>query len=202
MPVAKESGGNFTPAPEGTHLARCFAVIALGTQKANNPQFTDSFKVMICWELPDEKYVVDGKEAPMTVSKEYTLSLSKKAILRGHLESWRGRQFTEEELKGFDVAKVIGQPCLLNIAHKVSGGGKTYAAIQSVAKPMKNTECPKQFHTSVAYEVEQGRNEVFKALPEWIAKKIEACEEWIHPPIDREEAPTTEEEPDEEKVPF
>ncbi len=124
---------------------------------------------------------------PMTVNKEYTLSLSKKANLRRDLESWRGRQFTEDELKGFDVAKIVGQPCLLTITHKLSGAGKTYAAISSVTKPMKGQQFPPQHHEAIAYEVENGRNEVFGKLPEWIAKKIESCEEWIHPPIDREE---------------
>lgn len=198
MPIAKETGGNFTPAPEGTHIARCYAVISLGTQ--HSELFADTFKVMLCWELPNEALEIDGKLTPMTISKEYTLSLGKKANLRRDLESWRGRAFTEEELKGFDVAKVVEKPCLLGVVHKKSAKGSTYAAIATVSSPTKGMSCPPQHHKTVVYEVEQGRNEAFVALPEWIRKKIEACEEWLNPPIDKEE-PDNEPAP-EEDVPF
>lgn len=205
MPIAKESGGNFTPAPEGTHLARCFAVIALGTQKSE--MYADACKVMLCWELPGERITFDGKEAPMTISKEYTLSIGKKANLRRDLESWRGRAFTKEELEGFEVSSVLQTPCLLSITHKTSAKGNTYAAIQTVSKPPKGMDCPKLHHEAVIYEVESGKNDVFEKLPEWIRKKIEQCEEWCHPPIDREEAepeppPAPAPVPDEDDVPF
>lgn len=197
MPIAKESGGNFTPAPPGTHLARCFAVISLGTQ--HSEIYADAFKIMLMWELPHERVTYEGQERPMTISKEYTLSLSKKAKLRADLESWRGKGFTEEELKGFDVSKIIGQPCLLSVIHKTSGKGSTYAAIASVAKLTKGQECPSAFHKNVSYEVEHGKNKEFESLPEWVRKKIEVCEEWTNPAIDKEEA-QVEEDPD--SVPF
>lgn len=202
MPIAKESGSNFTPVPEGTHLARCFGIVSLGTQ--HSPNFPDAFKIMIMWEIPSERVKVDGEDVPMTISKEYTLSISQKANLRRDLESWRGRAFTEEELKGFEVSKVAGQPCLLSVAHKLKkNGAGTYAAIQTVTKPAKGMTCDPQVHKTVIYEVEQGRDSVFNALPEWVRKKIEVCEEWTNPPIDKEEAPEpTKAETETEDVPF
>lgn len=201
MPIAKESGGNFTPVPEGTHLARCVGVISLGTQ--HSQMFADSFKVMFMWEVPSERIQIDGKDIPMIIQKEYTLSLSKKANLRRDLESWRGKQFTEDELKGFEVSKVIGQPCLLSIMHKdkANGTGK-YAAITAVSKPAKGMTCDPQVHESVVYEVETGRSEIFKSLPEWIRKKIEVCEEWQSPKVEEEPALPPSEEPDDSDVPF
>lgn len=202
MPVAKESGGNFTPAPEGTFVARCFGVISLGTQ--HSPNFADSFKVMIMWELPSETFQLDGKETPMVIQKEYTLSLSKKANLRRDLESWRGRAFTEDELKGFAVEKIVGQPCMVTIAHKTSGQGKLYASVSAVTKLLKGVQAGEQFHANVHYEVEHGRNKVFDSLPEWIRKKIEACEEWTNPAIDKEEPAKEADKPaiDPDDVPF
>ena len=205
MPIAKEKGGDFVPAPAGTHIARCVDVISLGTQTSE--LFPASFKVMIGWELPDEVLVRSDtkEEMPMKVSKEFTLSLSKKANLRKVLESWRGRPFTAQELEGFEVADVLDVPCLLSIIHKTSGAGKTYAAIESVSGLAKGMICKPRHHDIVRFEVEQGRNDVFKALPEWIQKKIEACEEWVHPPIDREEAPAPEVQPHDDgddAVPF
>lgn len=174
MPVAKETR-NFEPAPAGTHLARCYGCISLGTQHSDN--FADAFKVMLMWELPNELIGTGDKEMPMTISKEYTLSLGKKSTLRKHLEMWRGRGFTDAELQGFEVSDVLGHPCMLTVVHAVSGRGETYAKVESVSSLPKGMQCPLQQHEQVRYEIEYGRNEVFKKLPEWIQKKILDCEE-------------------------
>lgn len=175
MPIAKE-GSNFTPLPPGTHQARCFGVIDLGTQ--HSEMFADAWKVMIMWETPHERVITDKEERPMTITKEYTLSLSKKSNLRKHLETWRGKPFTKEELEGFEVSKVIGAPCLLSVIHKQSGSGNTYAAIEAVSAVPKGMEVMAQFHKTVKFDIGDGESEVFKALPEWIQKKIKLCEEW------------------------
>jgi hypothetical protein len=205
MPMAREKGGDFVPAPEGTHIARCVDVISLGIQTSE--LFAPSFKVMIGWELPDEVMIRSDtkQEMPLKVSKEFTLSLSSKANLRKILESWRGKAFTKEELEGFEVSNVLGVPCLLTVIHKNSTQGKTYAAIEAVSKLGKGMACKPQVHPSIRYEIEQGRDKVFKELPEWIQKKIENCQQWLHPEIDREE-PEPEvplnPPPEEDDVPF
>lgn len=174
MPIAKE-GSNFTPMPPGTHQARCFAVIDLGTQ--HSEMFADSYKVMIMWETPHERITIDKEERPMTIHKEYSLSLGKKSNLRKHLETWRGRPFTKEELEGFEVANVIGAPCLLSVVHKQSANGNTYANIEAVSAVPKGMEVLALFHKTAKYDLADGENKVYKALPEWIQKKILASEE-------------------------
>ncbi len=192
MPVAKESGKEFTPVPAGSHIGRCFAVISLGTQAS--PMYPSSFKVMLMFEVPGETIEINGEPTPMTIQKEYTLSLSSKAHLRNDLQSWRGREFTAKELEGFEVSKVIGQPCMLSIVHKVSQQKKTYAAIASISGIPKGVQCPPQIHKSIKFEVDDGMHETFKSLPEWIQKKIQQCEEWVHPAAAQE--PESEREPD------
>lgn len=175
MPIAKE-GGNFTPVPAGTHQARCFGVIGLGTQ--HSEMFADAYKVLVMWETPHERITLDKEDRPMTISKEYTLSLNKKATLRKHLETWRGRAFTAEELAGFDVAAVIGAPCLISVVHQTSSNGGTYAKIEGISAIPKGMTVPEVFHATTKFEIEDGESEVFKKLPEWIQKKIRASEEW------------------------
>lgn len=182
MPIAKETK-NFDPAPAGTHVARCYGCVSLGTQ--HSELFADAFKLMLLFELPFETVKMgDGKEMPMTISKEYTLSLSKKANLRKHLDSWRGRPFTETELAGFEVSNVVGAPCQLTITHAKSSNGNVYARIETITGLAKGMTCPDQQHPSIKYEIEEGDEKVsenFKKLPEWIQKKIRACEEWQTP---------------------
>lgn len=206
MPIAKESK-TYEPAPAGTHIARCFACIGLGTQ--HSEQYADSYKVQLMFELPHETIQIDGQPMPMTISKDYSLSLGKKASLRKALDSWRGKPFTPEELEGFEVSKVVGAPCQLTIVHKLTSKGEMGARIETITGLAKGMICPPQVHASVKYEIEEGESsETFRKLPEWVQKKIRTCEEWLHPKIANEpdqerptEAPGGMEDTDSE-VPF
>jgi hypothetical protein len=159
------------------------------------------------WELPEHTLERDGDSTPMVISKEYTCSLNEKANLRRDLVSWRGREFTEAELAGFNVDQVVGAPCLLNIIHAKSGKGSTYAKIASISPMPKKMAADKQVHESVKYEIEMGRNEVFKSLPEWVQKKINACVEWttapavVKPQVNHQPEAETD-EPESADVPF
>lgn len=154
------------------------------------------------FEVPGEVIEIDGKPAPMTIQREYTLSLSEKANLRHDLESWRGRQFTQEELDGFAVEKVLGQPCMLSVIHKTTTKNKLYGAISGISGIPKGVTCPPAWHKPVHFEIDMGSNsDAFKSLPEWIRKKIEACGEWTKPQGDADPEPDVQSEP-EEDVPF
>lgn len=166
-----------------------------------------SFKILLGWELPDELIQVENEKRPMVISKEYSLSLGKKSNLRRDLVAWRGREFSQEELMGFVVEKVLDKGCLLNVVHKQSvDGSRLYANIAGISPLAKSMVLKPRYHKLVHFEIEMGANDVFKALPEWIQKKIQSCEEWIHPPtLDKEEPqpePTPEAPPEEDEVPF
>lgn len=198
MPVAKKT---FTPAPEGTHLARCFACISLGTQ--HSEKFADSFKVMLMFELPNEVIETEDGAKPMVISKEYTLSLGAKATLSQHLTSWRGRAFTPEEMKGFEVSNVVGAACQVTIQHKTSNTGNVRADISAITGLPKGMKAPDQWHPSIKYEIEDGRNDVYQSLPEWVRNKIASCEEW-QPSAVKPAAPepAVEETTEDDSVPF
>lgn len=178
MPVVKASESDFKPMPAGTHLARCYGMVSLGTQPANNPQFKPTFKIMYLFEVPEE-LTEQGK--PFTIAKEFSAFLSEKANLRHALEGWRGRAFTKEELDGFDVAKVVGHPCMISVVHKTSAKNKVYSDIISISAPPKGLQCKPQVHAKVVYEIEMGKGDVYKSLPEYIQKKIAQCLEWTTP---------------------
>lgn len=204
MPIARAIGGDFKPAPEGTHMARCIGVISLGTQDSNSPQFKPSFKVMIVWEIPDE--IMDGGKA-MTVQKEYACFLSDRANLRHDLVSWRGREFTAVELDKFDVVSVLDAPCMVSVIHKTSAKKKVYAVVNSVAQIPRGITPKPRVNELVSYEIEQGRDTTFSSLPQWIQNKIAACHEWTAQPAQeaQPEAPPDDWEPGtsgEEPPPF
>jgi len=110
--IARESGGGgtFTPVPPGMYLARCYRIVDLGTQKSEyQGQVKNLKKFMLQFEVHGEddagQPLVTAKNEPMSISKNFTLSLAEKATLRKDLETWRGRPFTEEERNGFQLEK-------------------------------------------------------------------------------------------------
>ena len=107
--IAKaESNSGFTPVPPGMHLARCYRIIDLGTQKSVYKGTEKQLhKIMIQFEVHSEddegNPLLTEKGEPLSISKNYTLSLGEKASLSIDLESWRGSAFTAEERRGFDL---------------------------------------------------------------------------------------------------
>lgn len=126
---------NYAPAPEGTHQGVCVDVIDVGLKPNPFREGTQQHKIDIAWQIDEHRE--DGKR--FVVYKRYTLSLNEKANLRHDLESWRGKPFTEDELRGFDVEAVIGANALINIQHKPSTKnlGKVFANVVSVMKTTK-----------------------------------------------------------------
>lgn len=130
-------GGDFTPVPQGTHIAICDQVIDLGKQLIKSQMYGESVKhqVYIRWQIPAERaqWEQDGekKEGPAVIGKTYTVSLGEKAALRKDLQAWRGKPFTPDELKGFDISKLLGVPATITVTH-TEKDGKTYSNIASV----------------------------------------------------------------------
>ena len=146
MFIQKSSGGtDYAPAPAGTHLGVCYRVLDLGTQRIEYMgEVKKQRKLLIAWELPEEP-MEDGK--PFSISKKYTLSFHEKSALRADLESWRGQPFTEKDFSGppngFDLAKLLGAPALINVIHKPSKEGtKVFANIAAISRIKKGMDVP------------------------------------------------------------
>lgn len=180
--TAKSTGtGDFEPLATGLHHGVCYGIVDLGTQPSNSPKFKDSRKIAILWEVPSERieYEKDGKKYnnPRGVSGMWTLSLSEKSKLRPMLESWRGKPFTAEELEGFDVKKVLGANCYLNIVHKNGSGqnaGKVYANVASVNPLPRGAGQLKPENPLIWFSIEecQGEINVPATVPDWLKAKI------------------------------
>jgi hypothetical protein len=134
--ASKGEGQTFVPAPAGVSQGVCVDAVDRGIVEVTwNGQTKRQHKVDVVWQIDETRE--DGK--PYLVRKRYTLSLSEKATLRKDLESWRGRAFTREEEMGFDLEKLLGVNCLLNIQH-VTRGDKTYANVVSVMPLLKSMD--------------------------------------------------------------
>lgn len=133
--VAREPESKFTPAPEGLHQAVCVDVVELGVVKG---PYGDKEKVEIVWQID---LTNEDTNRRFEVRKWYTISLHEKANLRKDLECWRGRKFTKDELAGFDLEKLIGANCQLQVIHNITDEGKVYANVQAIVP--HNSKVPK-----------------------------------------------------------
>src|SRR4029077_998860 len=143
-------GADFENAPAGTHLAVCTRIIDLGTQAGfYGGKETMKHKVMLTWELPDEK-MRDGR--PFTINQRYTWSMDKKANLRKALEGWRGLAFEDKDFgpDGFNIQKILGCSCVLTIQH-VERDDKTFANVVSVGKLMRGMKAPNKPLNELVY---------------------------------------------------
>lgn len=196
MPITlSEKPGQQVPA--GIHQAICHRITDIGTQPDTG--YGEKRKIVINWELPFEKIVVDGVEKPMSISKIYTSSLNKKASLRQHLKAWRGRDFTAEELKHFELKNILGKGCQVNVVHNDEGR----ANVDSVVALPKGQQVNPAVNPLVEYSIDEGKNKTYEALPEWLRKMCDACLEWNGGVAEPGEAePLAELPPEDGDVPF
>jgi len=167
--------------PAGSYPARCYSMIELGTNEETYQGVSKMVnKVRITWELPTETMVFKEERGPepRVISKEFTLSMHEKANLRGFLESWRGKSFTEKEAESFDVTNLLGVPCLLSITHKAATNGNTYANISSVSLLPKGMECPEMINERQELSFDDFNQELFDQLPDFIKEKISMSDEY------------------------
>lgn len=168
-----DSGGSFEQPEPGTYAAVCYKILDIGTQESEyQGQKTVKRQVIIGWELNES--MSDGR--PFVVSKFYTQSLNDKATLRHDLAGWRGRDFTPDELAGFDAKNILGKPCMLSLTLSDKGRIK----VASVAKLPKGMTAPIQVNPSIFLSLEPAAYNaaVFDAQTDKLKAIIMASPEW------------------------
>jgi len=182
--IAKDNGGGqeFEPIPAGSYFGRCYSMIHIGTREESiggKPPVKMN-KVYIRFEIPSETVEIDGKPQPRIIGKELNLSMNKKATLRGFLDSWRGKAFSDKEAAEFDVTKLLGVAAMITLVHKTAASGNVYVNITGVAKPPKGTEIADQITPNFEfnYDLFAKDQTILDQVPEFIQNKIKESEEY------------------------
>lgn len=178
MKLVDTGGRDFEPAPVGNHIARCIGLIDVGTQQGEyQGKTTHARKIVIRWELPNE-LISEGEFSgkPFIVSKYYTASLSEKANLRKDLSAWRGRDFTDQELSGFDAKNILDKPCMVNVTHNEKGRAK----VSGVTPIPKGLSVPGRVNDLLYFSLEpdEFKPAVFEGLGKYYKEQIEKSPEW------------------------
>lgn len=183
MKIKDRAKPKVPPVEPGVYMAVCIGFIDLGEQ------YSDMFKSysnkgMYVWELPGETIEIEGEQKPRQLSKEFTISGSKKSNLRGFIESWNGKSYSDDDFMEFDLFDQIGKPCQLNV---VLNETKEYANVDNLMPIPKGFPAPTTETPYIKWDMEHWDDEVFKTLPEWIQDKIKKSTQY-----QQDHAPDTE----------
>lgn len=189
--LATNEGGsdfNFEPIPADTYLARLFKICDLGTFTPEKGKFIKhQRKIRLVWELPTFTFKEpdqDGNVRYGMISKEYLLSLGEKATLHKDLVAWRGKSFTADELKGFNLEKLLGGTCMINIKHDQDKNdpSKVWARMSAIMKVPTGTVVPAQINATVFFNQNDENDKeivsIFEKLTDYEKKIIQTSDEW------------------------
>ena len=177
MIVSEKTGSNIKPLDEGVYQAICTRLIDLGMQYSKQYNNT-SRKIMLGWEIIGETMEIQGDVVQRMMHKSYTSSLSEKSNLRKDLQAWRGRAFTPEELKGFDMKNILGKGCQMQIIHSQGADGNTYANIASIMALPKGMNLPSP-EELVFLDLDNAATfGAFDKLPDFIKEKIKQSQDY------------------------
>ena len=201
--TASGGGGGFKP-DFGIHNVICCQLVDMGTtdKEWQGKIIGKVNKINFGFEFVDVKLESENGEYSPLWGSQFTNSLGKKANLRGLLEGWRGVPFTEEELKGFDLSKLLGLSCQLVIQPNSKGNPK----IASIVKSKEKFSGERELHE---FWVEEGcfDGELPEWMPSWMSDDIQKCDECqfgfdVEPVAPAEPLPNEETEEDFGEIPF
>ena len=165
MALTGKIGGDFELAPAGVHKARCFKVIDLGS-KHDDKWNKMIHKITFAFEIPSA--LVEATGEPFIIYAQFTLSMHEKGYLRPFLESWRGKNFTDDQAEEFDIVDVLGVPATINIIHNDG-----YANVKTIM-PLAEEDAPLAVNEplSLVLNKEDFSEEVFNNLSDNMKEKI------------------------------
>ena len=156
------------PVEPGVYMAVCVGVVDLGEQYSEKFK-SYSNKVKFVWALPGETIEIDGKPEERQLSKEFTISTSKKGSLRGFLESWNGKSYSDDEFGDVDLFDQIGKACQLQVVLNDTGEYSNVANLMPLPKGMPAPTSKTAFFT---WDMDAWDDAVFENLPAWTQEQI------------------------------
>ena len=211
MSITAKRGATREPVPAGVYPARLYKIIHFGTVSGGyEGKLTN--QIRFDWELPTKTKVFDEDKGPqpLSISKDYTLSMNEKANLCKDIEGWLGHQFTSDaEAESFDILGLMGKECMINVAHKTSkSSGNVYAYVAAVMPMPEGMNCPDPVNPPFVWDYSDNFDlNILDNMHEFFQDKIRSSAEFkakIDPPdIQEAPMPTAKDDPgDPNDLPF
>ena len=170
------------PVEPGVYMAVCVGVVDLGEQYSEKFK-SYSNKVKFVWALPGETIEIEGKQEERQLSKEFTISASKKSNLRAFLESWNAKSYSDEEFGEVDLFDQIGKACQLQVVLNDTGEYSNVANLMPLPKGMPAPTSQTAFFT---WDMDAWDDVTLEKLPAWTQEQIKKSTQF-----QKEHAPDT-----------
>lgn len=199
--IPSNGGGKRVPQEElaiGNYMARLVQVIDTGVRyKEEWDPATNSYKpntekppvqhIYTTYELLTE-YMKDEEgndveDRPRWISEEFVL-YNLGSDLATSTKRYNG--IDPQHVKGGDWQAIAGDACQVALVHRKNGKSK----IGGVASAIKGVPYPQLKNEVKVYTIDQGANETFGSLPEFLQEKIKSATNWTGEAV----APKTPEE--------
>ena len=156
------------PVEPGVYMAVCVGVVDLGEQ------YSEKFKnyankVKFVWALPSETIEIEGKTEERQLSKEFSVSVSKKGGLRAFLESWNSKSYSDDEFAELDLFDQLGKPCQLQV---VLNDTKEYSNVANLMPLPKGMPAPTSNTPFFTWDMDAWDDSLFEKLPAWTQEQI------------------------------
>ena len=170
------------PVEPGVYMAVCVGVVDLGEQ------YSEKFKnyannVKFVWSLPSETIEIEGKIEERQLSKEFSVSVSKKGGLRAFLESWNSKSYSDDEFAELDLFDQLGKPCQLQV---VLNDTKEYSNVANLMPLPKGMPAPTSKTAFFTWDMDAWDDGMFEQLPAWTQEQIKKSTQY-----QKEHAPVT-----------
>ncbi len=139
--IVKGGGTVYPPHPQGPFAMRCIDVVE---HKDVETKHGVKNRIQIrMWAGEAADVVVDGvtELVPLFLDSWFNATLGEGSSLRAHVEQWRGQPFTDDELHGFDLERLLDAPAFGQVSHNIVGN-KTYANIDSIMRLPQGKDAP------------------------------------------------------------
>ncbi len=159
------------PLRPGTHLARCSAIIDLGTHADQGGKATR--RLLLTFTL----FAQDG--STQRLSRQFTHSCDVRSSLSKFLTPWLGD--TWKNANGLRVSAIAETACLLVIQPSTSTNAATglpYLNISSASPLIPGITVPDLKWPATLFTLKAPNRSAFQSLPAWIQSKIRASTEW------------------------
>lgn len=188
--INKDTNKKIELASEDNHVAVCVGIWDMGNTATTFRETKETkilHKILIRWEIDEniqEEGEYQGKKK--CVDKPYNFTFHEKSNLRRDVESWIGKLKDDVIMVGFDLETLIGQPCMLNIAHNIDEQGNKWANVMNISK------LPKGLQPFITDNLETYRQQE----PAFVQKRRDKYAEKLAEYMATQNRPTTEEQQD------
>ena len=162
------------PVEPGVYMAACVGVIDLGEQYSE--KFKNySNKIMLTFELLGETVEIDGEQKPRQISKIFAFSVGQKSGLRKFLQSWDGKQLSDEQAAEEDLSQRLGRTCQLQVVLNETGDK---ANIDNVMAVPKGVQLAKPQSEMILFDLDEFDQATFEKLSEWTRETVQKSTQW------------------------